>query len=270
MRTSDRIARVAGRLYIVLVYAFIFAPIAMSFVFSFSEARFPSLPLHFGGGKWYLKAWGNVDVQAAFLRSIEAAAAVGLVSTFVGFTAAYTDYRFRFRGKSLYLAAAISPPMVPVLILGIGMLFFFARIGLQASLHSVMIAHVVLCTPFAMAVIRIRLAQMDPNLEAAAWNLGASEWRAIREVILPFCLPAILAALFVSAAISFDEYAIAWFVSGFSETLPVRILELVSREFSPAVNAIGTVTFSISMTLVVAAQILMVARRSARRSATGA
>jgi spermidine/putrescine transport system permease protein len=256
----------AGRIYVVLIYAFIFAPIVMSFFFSFSEARFPSLPLHFGGGKWYLKAWGNTDVQEAFLRSLQAAAVVALVSTFVGLTAAYTDYRFRFRGKSLYLAAAISPPMVPVLVLGIGMLFFFARIGLQASLQSVMIAHVVLCTPFTMAVIRIRLAQMDANLEAAAWNLGASQWRAVREVILPFCLPAILAALFVSAAISFDEYAIAWFVSGFSETLPVRILELVSREFSPAVNAIGSVTFSISMTLVVVAQLLMLVRRPETRS----
>jgi ABC-type nitrate/sulfonate/bicarbonate transport system ATPase subunit len=83
-----------------------------------------------------------------------------------------------------------------------------------ASVYSVIIAHVVMCAPFAMAIIRLRLSQMDPSLEAAAWNLGASEWMAMRHVIIPFCLPAIFAALFITMAVSFDEFAVSWFVSG--------------------------------------------------------
>ena len=112
----------------------------------------------------------------------------------------------------------------------------------------------------AERAIRLRLSQMNKDLEAAAWNLGASQWRSLREVIIPFCLPAIFSALFLTMAVSFDEYAIAWFVSGFNETLPVRILILLQREVSPKVNAIGSLVFIVSMTLVMLAQIVFLMR----------
>jgi spermidine/putrescine transport system permease protein len=115
-----------------------------------------------------------------------------------------------------------------------------------------------------MALIRLRLSQMDPSLEAAAWNLGATQWRAFREVILPFTLPAILSALFITMAVSFDEYAIAWFVSGFQETLPVRILAMFQGQVSPRINAIGSIVFTITMSLVIMAQALLMLRRPAR------
>lgn len=102
-----------------------------------------------------------------------------------------------------------------------------------------MICHIVMCSPFAMAVIRMRLAQMAPQLEAAAWNLSASQWQAMRYVILPFTAPSIFAALFVTMAVSFDEFAVAWFVSGLNETVPVRILNTLQGQVSPTINAIA-------------------------------
>ena len=111
---------------------------------------------------------------------------------------------------------------------------------------------------------------MDPSLEAAAWNLGASEWRAMREVILPFTLPAILSALFITMAVSFDEFAIAFFVSGFNETLPVRILAMFQGQVSPRINAIGSIVFTVTMALVILAQVALVARNPARRQADAA
>jgi len=112
------------------------------------------------------------------------------------------------------------------------------------------------------------LAQMDPNLESAAWNLGANSWRAMREVILPFTLPSIFAALALTMAVSFDEYMIAFFVGGVTETLPVRVLALLQGQVSPRINAIGSVVFAISMSLVILAQILLLTRRSGGRAAT--
>ena len=99
-----------------------------------------------------------------------------------------------------------------------------------------------------------------PSLEAAAWNLGATEWMAMRHVILPFCRPAILAALFITMAVSFDEFAVAWFVSGLNETLPVRVLDFLQGQVSPRINVIGTFVFLASMTLVILAQILLLTR----------
>ena len=111
--------------------------------------------------------------------------------------------------------------------------------------------------PFAMAIVRLRLSQMDVALEPAAWNLGATQWGAMRHVVIPFCMPSILAALFITMAVSSDEFAVAWFVSGLNETLPVKVLGFLQGQVSPRINVIGTFVFIISMTLVVLAQLLM-------------
>tara|TARA_Y100000588_G_scaffold333061_1_gene371730 strand:+ start:38 stop:397 length:360 start_codon:yes stop_codon:yes gene_type:complete len=115
-----------------------------------------------------------------------------------------------------------------------------------------------------MAVIRLRLQQMDPNLEAAAWNLGASQWAAMRDIVFPFARPAIVAALCLTAAVSFDEFAIAWFVSGINKTVPVVILEKLQGTVDPQINAIGTFVFLTSMTLIIIAQILLLSRQKKR------
>ena len=99
--------------------------------------------------------------------------------------------------------------------------------------------------------------RFERELEPAAWNLGASEWGAMRHVIIPFCRPAILGALFVTMAVSLDEFAIAWFVSGLNETLPVKVLGFLQGQVSPRINAIGTFVFVTSMTLLILAQLLL-------------
>ncbi len=254
------------RSYVVLIFLFIFAPILVSFVFSFSENRFPSLPLTEYSLVWYQRVLDEPAFLDSFKRSLTVAGWTSVLSTCLGFGGAYVDYRYRFLGQKVYVALGIVPPMIPVLILGVAMLIFLSRIGLSGAQHSVVIAHVVLCTPFSMAINRLKLSQMDQNLEAAAWNLGATPWATMRTVILPFCLPAILASFFITAAISLDEFAIAWFVSGLEETLPVRVLNLVARQSSPSVNAIGSFTFTMSLTLIILAQLVLIVsqRRSGR------
>jgi len=248
-------------LYVGAVFAFIFAPIVTSFVVSLNVDRFPTLPLGGFSTKWYQAIVEDPTLLPAMRNTLLAGVAVAVLSTLLGFGAAYTDFRYHFFGKNVYLALALLPPTIPVVILGLAMLVFLSQVSLFGKLHSVIISHVVVCLPFAMALVRLRLSQMDPSLEAAAWNLGASQWRALREIILPFTLPAILAALFITMAVSFDEFAIAWFVSGFNETLPVRILAMFQGQVSPRINAIGSIVFVVSMTLVVLAQAILVTRR---------
>jgi spermidine/putrescine transport system permease protein len=262
--SGERVLAAVLWLYVVAVFLFILAPIATSFIVSFNADRFPTLPLGEFSLRWYQAISEDPTLPPAFRNTIISAVCVAVLSTFLGFAAAYTDYRYRFLGKALYLALALLPPTIPVIILGVSMLIFLSSISLFGQLHSVIISHVVICLPFAMALMRLRLSQMDPSLEAAAWNLGASQWRTMREVILPFTLPAILSALFITMAISFDEYAIAWFVSGFSETLPVRILALLQGQVSPRINAIGSIVFTITIALVILAQALLVLRLPAR------
>jgi spermidine/putrescine transport system permease protein len=267
---SGRIAIWGLRLYLGAVFLFIFLPIAVSFIVSFNLDRFPTLPLGGFSTKWYEDIAADPTLPPAIRHTVVVGAIVALLSTLLGFGAAYTDFRYRFFGKTVYLALALLPPTIPVVILGLAMLVFLSQVGLVGAIHSVILSHVVLCMPFAMALIRLRLSQMDQSLEAAAWNLGASEWRAMREVILPFTLPAILSALFITMAVSFDEFAIAFFVSVFAETLPVRILAMFQGQVSPRINAIGSIVFTVTMVLVVLAQVALIVRNPARAKLAGA
>lgn len=256
----------ALRLYVVLAFGFVFAPIAASFVFSLNVDRFPSLPLGGFSTVWYEAVYNDPLIWEGLRNTLVAGVVVSVLATAIGFGAAYTDFRYRFLGKSFYVALALLPPTIPVVILGLAMLAFLSNVGLSGELHAVIIAHVVMCAPFAMAIIRLRLSQMDPSLEAAAWNLGASEWKAMRHVILPFCRPAIFAALFITMAVSFDEFAVAWFVSGLNETLPVKVLGFLQGQVSPRINVIGTFVFLTSMTLVIVAQLLLMKRSAAPKA----
>jgi spermidine/putrescine transport system permease protein len=266
---SNRLIDWALKLYVLLAFGFIFAPIAASFVFSFNVDRFPSLPLGGFSTIWYETVAADPLVWEGLRNTLIVGIVVSVLATAIGFGAAYTDFRYRFFGKNLYLALALLPPTIPVVILGLAMLAFLSNVNLSGATYSVIIAHVVMCAPFAMAIVRLRLSQMDPSLEAAAWNLGASEWMAMRHVIVPFCKPAIFAALFITMAVSFDEFAVAWFVSGLNETLPVKVLGFLQGQVSPRINVIGTFVFIASMTLVVLAQILLM-KRSAAPKATAA
>ena len=263
--SERRLGRVVLGAFTVAMFLFILTPIATIVIFSFNVDRFPSLP--WGGFSlyWYEAILADPTIRAGLWRSVIVASIVAVIATFIGFATAYVDYRYRFLGKTAYLALAALPPTVPVLILGLAMLSFFSLVNLAGTLTGVVVGHVVICAPFAMALIRMRLAEMNPDLEAAAWNLGASQWSTIFAVVVPFCRPSIFAALAITAAVSFDEFMIAWFVSGMQETLPVRILALLQGQVSPRINAIGSIVFFVSISLVIVAQIL-----ATRRSGAGA
>lgn len=262
--TKDRLIAWFLRFYLVLIFVFIFAPIITSIIFSFNSDRFPSLPLGSFTWHWYDKVYNDPDVWDAIKTSIIVAFATSILATFIGFCTAYTDFRYEFKFKNAYLALALLPPTIPLIILALAMLAWFSRIGTSGQIWSIIIAHTVLCAPFAMAVIRLRLQQMDKDLESAAWNLGASEWSAMKNVVIPFTLPSIISALCLTMAVSFDEFAIAWFVSGLNKTVPVTILEILQGNVDPQINAIGSFVFATTMTLVIIAQLFLFKRQSAK------
>ena len=245
------------RIYLLLVFVFIFMPIVTSVVFSFNSDRFPSLPLGHFTWHWYDKVYNDPETWDAIKTSIVVALSASLLATIIGFCTAYTDFRYNFKFKNAYLALALLPPTIPLIILALAMLAWFSKLGISGQIWALIIAHTLLGAPFAMAIIRLRLQQMDKDLESAAWNLGASEWATMRHVIIPFALPSIISALCLTMAVSFDEFAIAWFVSGLNKSVPVVILEILQGNVDPQINAIGSFVFATTMTLVVIAQLFL-------------
>lgn len=255
--------------YTGLVFLFVFLPILTAAVFSFNADRFPGLPWAGFTTDWYVAVLKDGTMQRALLRTLVVAGVAAPLATILGFAAAYVTYSFRFPGVGLYALLIGLPPAVPLVVLGVAMLTFLSRIGMTGTLTGIIAAHVVLCIPFAMALVRMRLSDMDRDIEAAAWNLGASRWAGLRDVIMPFCRPALVASLFLTAAVSFDEFMVAWFISGLNETLPVRLLVLLqSGQVSPKINAAGTLVFGVSIVLVVVAQLLLAASGRAARART--
>lgn len=258
---SNRTLNFTLSVYVLLVFVFVFAPIFFSVIFSFNSQRFPTIPLGNFSTEWYVKILNDPDIWQAALNSLIVSSSTAVIATILGFCTAYSDYRYNFKFKGPYLALILLPPTIPLIIMALAMLAWLSKIGMSGQLWSIILAHSVLCAPFAMAVIRLRLNQMDPDLESASWNLGGTEWATMRHVIIPFCKPSIISALCLSAAVSFDEFAVSWFVSGLNKTLPVMILEIVQGNIDPQVNAIGSFVFLISMTLVILAQVFFLSRQ---------
>lgn len=258
-----RVSRTTRRLTLAftgLALAFLYAPILTNFVFSLNSDRFPTIPLGGFTLEWYRLILADALVIDAFKNTVKIALIVAPVATLMGFAAAYADYRFNFLGKKLVLVFALMPPLIPLVVIGLAMLAYLSRIGLSGTLPAIIVSHIVLTSPFAMAIIRLRFSQIDGDLEFAAQNLGASNWRAFREVIIPSTKTSVLAAFLLCMAVSFDEYAVTWFVGGLEETSSVRILSFLQSAVSPRINAIGSITFVTSISLILGAQFLVLRR----------
>jgi spermidine/putrescine transport system permease protein len=257
---SERLIQWAIWGYLILVFGFVFLPIVTSIIFSFNSDRFPTIPLGQFTLKWYQTVINDPGFWDAAKTSVIVSICSATLATAIGFCTAYTDFRYRFRFKGAYIALALLPPTIPLIILALGMLAWLSKFHASGQVWSIVIAHTVLCAPFAMGIVRLRLQQMDPDLESAAWNLGASEWRAMKNVVLPFVRPAIISAFCLTMAVSFDEFTVAWFVSGLNKTIPVAILEVLQGTVDPQINAIGSFVFVTSISLVIIAQLVFMRR----------
>jgi spermidine/putrescine transport system permease protein len=261
MPPARRLETAVLGVYLVLFFLYLFTPIGMAVVASFNDDRFVGVPWRGFTLRWYEGIVDTPDLLASLRNSVVVGLAVATTSATLGFLGAYSLTRWSFRAKDAYVMALISPLAVPWVLLGLGFVLYFNQIGVSRSLTAVWISHTVFATPLAMVMLRARIASVAPSLEEAALDLGASRPRALVEVMLPLTAPAIVAAFLLTFTMSFDEFILAWFVSGFEVTLPVKLWTMVRTGVTPTVSAMGVVIFAVSMTLVILAE-LMLRRRT--------
>lgn len=253
----DRLGTWVLRGYLVIAYAFVLVPIVVTIVFSFNSDRFGSLPWRAFTLDWYGQVIRNPDFLIPLRNSFLVGAGVGVTSVFLGFPGAYALSRSRAWWHEIFLMVMISPLAVPWILLGLSLLVFFNWAGIPKSLMTVWISHTVFAAPLAMLIIRGRLQMLPRNYEEAAWDLGATPLQAILQVVLPLSAPALVSAFLLTFTLSFDEFIIAWFVSGFERTLPLKIWEMMRSGLNPTISAIGAIVFSLSLASAIIGQILL-------------
>ena len=193
----------------------------------------------------------STDQMLAALRtSLTVAAFTTTISTVIGTATAIALARYRFRLKGVYNGFLMLPMMMPDIVLGIGLLIFFVTIGMNLSMLTIIIGHCTFLTSYVFIIVQARMAGLDPALEKASPDLGASEWVTLRKVQLPQLAPGILGGALLAFVISMDDLVITYFVSGTDNTtLPVFIFGKIRRGVKPEINAIATLLILASVVI---------------------
>jgi spermidine/putrescine transport system permease protein len=244
------------QLWLAGVGVFLYAPLVALMVFSFNDSRRNIVWQGFTL-KYYEKALNNASLIEAFVNSLTIAAVSTFLSLILGALAALALWRFRFPGKTGFDGALALPIVAPEICLGVAMLVFFAKVlpwpqGLPwpMNLGAIIIAHVSFSFPFVAVVVRARLASFNRELEEAARDLGASEWRTLKDVILPHMMPSLVAGGFLAFTLSLDDFVITFFTSGpDTVTFPVKVYSMVRFSVTPEVNAASTILIVLTVAL---------------------
>lgn len=193
----------------------------------------------------------STDQMLAALRtSLTVAAFTTTISTVIGTATAIALSRYRFAAKGFYNGFLMLPMMMPDIVLGIGLLIFFVTIGMNLSLLTIIIGHCTFLTSYVFIIVQARIAGLDPALEEASADLGASEWVTLRKVLLPQLAPGIVGGALLAFVISMDDLVITYFVAGTDNTtLPVFIFGMVRRGVKPEINAIATMMILFSVVI---------------------
>lgn len=218
---------------------FLYLPIAVLVVYSFNTSR---LNIVWEGFtlQWYRELWSHGPLMRAAKNSLIVGAVSTVLSVLLGTLGAWLLHKYRFRGRRALQTLIAVPVMMPEIIMGISLLVLFAAISLPLGFATVIIAHVTFCFPFVHLAVQARLAGLDPALEEAALDLGATPLRAFWLVIVPSLRPAIMAGGLMAFTLSLDEVIVTYFTaSPESATLPLRIFGMAKVGLNPMLNALS-------------------------------
>jgi spermidine/putrescine transport system permease protein len=239
------------RLHVALTYVFLYLPIVVLVLFSFSASRYASVWSGFTVD-WYAKLLHNERILHVLINSLMVSVAATVLAAVFGTAAAFAFSRLRFRGQSSVESLFYLPIVMPELVQGIALLILFTVVlAVPLGLTTIAIAHTVFGIAYVAAVVRARLDGLDPRLEEAARDLGATPRQIFLRITLPLIMPGVIGGALLAFTLSFDDFVIAFFVTGpGSSTLPVEIYSMVKRGVTPEINALATLILLVSVILI--------------------
>ncbi|MBE9185970.1 ABC transporter permease [Microcoleus sp. LEGE 07076] len=270
----DLLVRATGKKWLLvqaaLAFAFLYLPILILIIYSFNASRFNAVWRGFTLD-WYRSLFSNAGatiasssagIFPALNNSLLIAAISTALATIFGTMLALALERFHFPGRKAVEALLFLPIIMPEITIGISLLVFFTLafrivenltgIRLNLGLPTVIIGHVAFNISFVTITVRARLSELDPQLEQAAFDLGANEWRTFWRITFPLISPAIFSGALLAFTLSLDDFVVTFFTTGVgSMTLPLFVYGMIKFAVTPAINAISTLMLFASLLLVV-------------------
>ena len=229
---------------------FLYTPIAVLVLFSFNASRL-SASWHGFTLHWYQVLAHDQALLAAVQNSLLVAVISTCIATVLGVGAAVGMERLPVRGQRIVEGALVLPLVIPEVMMGVALMLFFVLIKWPLSLTTITIGHAAFNLPIVVVMMRARLRKLDPRLEEAARDLGATYRQAFCRVTLPLLLPAIVGAALMSFTISLDDFVVTFFTAGpGSTTLPLRVYSMIKSGVSPEINALSAMLVLLSMGLI--------------------
>ncbi len=263
--------RVALRIWVGLVLAFLFVPIVLIVLYAFNPSNIESWPISHFSLHWFAVAWHDPQVRGAFLLSVR----VGLIATaaalLLGSAVAYALHRFSFFGRDAISFLLVLPIALPGIITGIALNSFFTFAGIQFGTLTIVIGHTTFCIVVVFNNLIARLRRMPGSLTEASMDLGARGWQTLRLVTLPMAATAIVSGALLAFGLSFDEVIVTVFTAGAQNTLPLWIFGAIRQgQQLPEVNAVVSIVILATIVPVVLAARLAGAGSVTRAGAAAA
>jgi spermidine/putrescine transport system permease protein len=248
------------------LYVFLYAPIAVVIVYSFNAARYGG-PWQGFTTRWYGALLASPDKLNAAKNTMILGGVSTVLATAVGTLLGYGLSRYRFPGKRIFSILMYVPVVIPDIVMAVAMLMFYALVrdalGLFGlGMTTMILSHVTFQIPFVAIVVRSRLVGMDPALEEAAHDLGATSLQTFRHVTLPLILPAVVAGAMLAFTLSLDDFVVSFFTTGpGATTLPILIYASVKRGITPDINALSSLLVAACVLGTLAVMLLQRTRR---------
>lgn len=240
----------ALKTYAVVYLIFLYAPIVLLPLFAFNNSKVIAFPLSGFTTEWFQMMWNDTQLFKAVKNSLIIAVSSSILSTCLGIFAARATTRFNFPGKAGILGLIMLPMVLPEMIVSMSLLVVLLTLNVPLSILTIIMGHLLICTPFATAILSSAFQSLDRSLEEAAMDLGETPWSTFRLIILPLVMPGILASFLICFTISFDEFIISNFLGSGQPILSVYIFgQFRFPAKVPSMLALGTVLVCFSIIL---------------------
>lgn len=251
-RENRRASDVFLKIVVAVVMIFVYAPVAVMVVYSFNNSRANMIWLGFTT-QYYTQLFQDQYLWSIFGTTLIIAAVATAIGTVVGTLGAVGFRKHQFFGKELIHYSMYFPIVIPEIVLGVALLLFFDRMGIELGMPTIIIGNATLILPYVYITVNARLVGMDPSIEEASYDLGADRGYTFFHVILPAIMPGVLSGAFMSFSLVLDELIVTSFLaSARITTLPIKVYSMVKKGVTPEINALSTIILFVCLGCVAA------------------